>query len=183
MWRRLQAKVFILASLRRTHPITPLFASKSVNVCTYFRHLCIIEKRRPLAELLVSYGGRYCAAHGQRCESPLLCDNVSYRRKLIRCEQHLRRATQLVITLILSMVCRIYGRLRLTGSPALHHASRHTRTSGANIAGPTSPTVKILCAYCFVERHMTPQNFQVGISKTIWKQFAPWGPTPKFVGN
>ena len=30
------------------YPITPLFASKLVNFCTYFRHLCIIEKRRPL---------------------------------------------------------------------------------------------------------------------------------------
>ena len=88
-------------------------------------------KEAPTAELLVSYGGRYWAAHGQRWESPLLWDNVSYWHKLIRCEQHLCGATQLVITLILfssliSMVCRIYGRLRLTGRPALHHASRQT---------------------------------------------------------
>ena len=40
------------------YPITPLLTSKVVNFCAYFRHLCIIEKRRPLQfpELLVSYG-------------------------------------------------------------------------------------------------------------------------------
>ncbi len=36
------------------YPITPLFASKLVNFCTYFRHLCIIEKRRPLLSLLTT---------------------------------------------------------------------------------------------------------------------------------
>jgi len=34
------------------YPITPLFASKLVNFCTYFRHLCIIEKRHPLLSFL-----------------------------------------------------------------------------------------------------------------------------------
>ncbi len=33
--------------------ITPLFASKLVNFCTYFRHLCIIEKRHPLLSFLL----------------------------------------------------------------------------------------------------------------------------------
>ena len=38
-----------------------------INFCAYFRHLCIIEKRRPpCAELLVSYGSRYWAAYSQR---------------------------------------------------------------------------------------------------------------------
>ena len=35
------------------YPITPLFASKLVNFCTYFRHLCIIEKRHPLLSFLL----------------------------------------------------------------------------------------------------------------------------------
>ena len=36
------------------YPIAPLFASKLVNFCTYFRHLCIIEKRRPLLSFLLA---------------------------------------------------------------------------------------------------------------------------------
>ncbi len=36
------------------YPITPLFASKLVNFCTYFRHLCIIEKRHPLLSFLLA---------------------------------------------------------------------------------------------------------------------------------
>ncbi len=36
------------------YPISPLFASKLVNFCTYCRHLCIIEKRRPLLSFLLA---------------------------------------------------------------------------------------------------------------------------------
>ena len=49
------------------HLCTPQFVSKLVNVTAYFRHLCIIEKRRPpSAELLDSYGSRYWTAHSHR---------------------------------------------------------------------------------------------------------------------
>ncbi len=36
------------------YPITTLFASKLVNFCTYFRHLCITEKRHPLLSFLLA---------------------------------------------------------------------------------------------------------------------------------
>ena len=36
------------------YPITPLFASKLINFCTYFHHLCIIEKRHPLLSFLLA---------------------------------------------------------------------------------------------------------------------------------
>jgi len=36
------------------YPITSLFSSKLVNFCTYFRHLCIIEKRHPLLSFLLA---------------------------------------------------------------------------------------------------------------------------------
>ena len=35
-------------------PTTPLIASKLVNFNTYFRHLCIIEKRHPLLSFLLA---------------------------------------------------------------------------------------------------------------------------------
>ena len=63
--RRSRPKFSNWANLHRT-----LFASKVVNFCAYFRHLCIIEKRRlrilhshlsASAELLVSYGSPHHA--------------------------------------------------------------------------------------------------------------------------
>ncbi len=52
--RRHQAKVFILGKYAARCPITPLIASKMVNFYTYFRHLCIIEKRHPILSFLLA---------------------------------------------------------------------------------------------------------------------------------
>ena len=67
VWGAIRPKFHTGQIYAARYPITPLFASKLVNFTAYFRHLCIIEKRRPpCAELLVSYGSRYWAAHSQR---------------------------------------------------------------------------------------------------------------------
>ena len=53
------------------YPITPLIASAMVNFYTYFRHLCIIEKRHPLLSSLlatvVDIGLRDAPGSPQRC--------------------------------------------------------------------------------------------------------------------
>jgi hypothetical protein len=80
----------------------------------------------------------------------------------------------------LSMVSRIYGRVRLTGRPALQHGSRETPYVGCDIGGPMSPIVKIFLNIFSWVRGMTPSNFQIEISKkNLGKNFPPGGSDPQ----
>ena len=79
----------------------------------------------------------------------------------------------------LSMVSRIYGRVRLTGRPALQHGSRETPYVGCDIGGPMSPIVKIFFEYFFLGKgHDSLKFSDRNIEKKFGQKFPPRGVRP-----
>ncbi len=79
----------------------------------------------------------------------------------------------------LSMVSRIYGRVRLTGRPALQHGSRETPYVGCHIRGPMSPIVKIFFEYLFLGQGHDSLKFpDRNLEKNLGKNFPPGGSDP-----
>ncbi len=77
------------------------------------------------------------------------------------------------------MVRRIYGRVRLTGRPALQHASRETPYVGGHIAGPTSSIVKIFVVYFFLGQGHDSLKFSARYLETNFgRKIFPRGSDP-----
>ena len=77
------------------------------------------------------------------------------------------------------MVRRIYGRVRLTGRPALQHASRETPYVGCHIAGRTSSIVKIFVVYFFLGQGHDSLKFSARyLEKNFGRKIFPRGVRP-----
>ena len=75
------------------------------------------------------------------------------------------------------MLSRIYGRVRLTGRPALHHAVRQTQFVGCHIAGPMVPIVNFF-SYFFLGQGHESLNFSDRYLKIILGKISPQGVGP-----